>query len=49
MCLHEYLHNGSISLYADDTEFYNSSSDSGVLIAKTNEDLENVNRAVDDG
>ena len=48
ICLHEYLHNGSISLYADDTEFYNS-SDSGVLIAKTNEDLENVNHAVDDG
>ena len=38
ICLYEYLH----------TEFYNS-SDSGVLIAKTNEDLENVNHAVDDG
>ena len=38
----ECWHNSSISLYADDTEIYNSSADSNDLIAKTNGDLENV-------
>ena len=38
------LHNSTISLYADGTEIYNSSSDSGDLIVKTNEDLKNVNQ-----
>ena len=39
------LHNSIISLYADDTEIYNySSSDSGDLIVKTNEELKNVSQ-----
>ena len=43
------LHNSTISLYADDTEIYNySSSDSGDLIVKTNEELKNVSQWMTD-
>lgn len=42
------LRNNSISIYADDTKIYNSSSDSSVLIAKTNGDLEYVSQWITD-
>ena len=35
-------------LHADDTEIYNSSSDSSNFIAKNNEELENVNQLMTD-
>ena len=44
----ECLRNISISIHADDTKIYISSSDSSVFIAKTNRDLEYVSQVITD-
>ena len=44
----ECLRNNSISIHADDTKIYISSSDSSVFIAKTNRDLEYVSQVITD-